>query len=279
MSGAGRRFSRWPSGLLAAAGFGALLVFAAFAPEFLPDPDPSRAWQGPGEMPPFGADDRGRSLWVYATQGASILAWPALLAGFVVALLAVFGGVVRATGAARLDGWVQGMGEVVGALPRMVVVLVVALIVPADSRSLYPLAVTWALLAAPGAMDEAAAVAERLGGSRFVEALRAHGYSAARIFLLHIVGYNLRPVVVRQAAEVSMQVVFLELALSYLALAGDRPSLTHADSVMSWAGLLSQGYTWLVIDMESGHALALGLGLIALVTGASLAVSHAARAR
>jgi ABC-type dipeptide/oligopeptide/nickel transport system permease subunit len=155
------------------------------------------------------------------------------------------------------------------------------LLLPKDARGLLPLALTWAFLSAPGAMDEAAAVAERLGGARFVEALRAHGYSGARIFLVHIVGYNLRPVVVRIGAETMMHVVFLEIALSYLALSENQPSFTHADSQKSWADLLQLGYPSMIpsLDVHSGHALALGLVLLGLIAGTSIAIGQAARAR
>ena len=53
---------------------------------------------------------------------------------------------------------VQFIGEVIGALPRMVVILVVALLLPMDWRSLMPLAIVWAILCALGAIDEAGAV-------------------------------------------------------------------------------------------------------------------------
>ena len=195
----------------------ALAGLVVLAPEHLSPIAQERAAAGPADLPPFGADGRGRPLLEYAAQGASVVALPALVAGLVVAAASVFGGVVRAMGLERLDPVISAASEVVGALPRMVVILVVALVLPREWRGLMPLALTWALLSAPGAMDEAAAVAERLGGARFVEALRAHGYSGARIFLVHIVGYNLRPVLVRQGAEVMSQVVFLEIGLSYLA--------------------------------------------------------------
>ena len=145
--------------------------------------------------------------------------------------------------------------------------------------TLVPLAFAWAVLASPGAMDEAASVAERLGGARFVEALRAHGFSWSRVFLYHIVLLNLRPVVVRQAAETAMQVTFLEIALSYLAAQENQSSFTHADNVKSWADLLEIGYPSLVLDVPTGHALALGLGLVAVVTVMSLMLASAARAR
>ena len=70
-----------------------------------------------------------------------------------------------------------------------------------------------------------------------------------------------------------MQVIFLEIALSYLALAQDQPSFTHADSVSSWADLLNTGYRALIFDdVPTMHALALGVGLVAVVALMALAV-------
>ena len=118
-----------------------------------------------------------------------------------------------------------------------------------------------------------------MGGARFVEALRAHGFSSLRIYLYHIVALNLRPVVVRQGAEVMMQVVFLEVALSYLAVVESQPSFTHLDNLHSWAALLSMGYSALVVNEPSLHALLLGLLLITLIVVTASSVSKAARAK
>lgn len=161
----------------------------------------------------------------------------------------------------------------------MVVILVVALALPRQWRSLLPIGLAWALLAAPGAMDEAAATAGRLGGDKFVEALRAHGFSAVRIYLVHVVWMNLRSVIVRQGAEVGMQVVFLEIALSYLAAAQSDPSFTHADNLHSWASLLYDGYTAIVGGLPMMHALVLGLALVALVALVAQALKLAVRPR
>jgi ABC-type dipeptide/oligopeptide/nickel transport system permease subunit len=271
--------SRWPAGIVALVCLGLLLLAAAIAPEHLPNKLPDSTWMGPTELPPFGSDEGGRALWAYAAQGARVVAVPSLVAGALVALFATFGGVLRAMGVGWLDRGIQAGGEVVGALPRMVVILVVALVLPDEWRGLLPLAVAWALLSAPGAMDEAAAVAERLGGATFVEALRAHGYSAKRIYLYHIVALNLRPVVVRQAAEVMMQVVFLEIGLSYIAEEEDQADFTHPANLKSWANLLKLGYASLVVDVPSGHALSLGVGLIGLIAVMTLAIGRAVRAR
>jgi len=272
--------SRRLAGILALLGFAILIVPGFFAPEFLPSGDMSLRLAPPSEMPPFGADRSGRPLSAYLTQGSKIVAIPSLFAGLIVMAFAVLGGLLACTDSKRLSVVIQGVGEVLGALPRLVVILVVARLVPRDQRSLVPIAVTWALLSAPGAMDEAASVAGRLGGARFVEALRAHGFSKTRVFLYHVVFLNLRPVVVRQALEVFAQVVFLEIALSYLTSAAYLESFTHPDSSHSWAEILFLGYQSLPpVGIESMHALALGMGLIGLVLASSAAAVWAVRAR
>jgi ABC-type dipeptide/oligopeptide/nickel transport system permease subunit len=255
-------------GALAAATVVLVLLVAAgvFAPEHLPNADLSRRAVGPMEAPPFGTDPLGISLGWFAMQGAGVVAIPSAVAALLVMLLSTGAGLARSAGLGWFDVAVTAFGELVGALPRLVVVLVVATATSATYQGLLPIAVTWAVLAAPGAMDEAASTAGRLGGARFVEALRAHGFSATRIYLYHIVWLNLRPVLVRQGAEVLTQVVFLELAISYLVEVSRWKHLTHPDSTYSWAALLYHGYTWLVTPSTGmGHALVLGLLLIASV--------------
>lgn len=241
-------------------------------------PEVARAYQTPFESPPFGRDERGIPLTQYAMQGAAIVAIPSVVAGVVVMLMATFAGLVRCAGVGWFDQALQVFTEFVGALPRLVVVLVVALLVPAEHKGLLPIAVLWALLASPGAMDEAAATAGRLGGERFVEALRAHGFSAIRIYLYHVIFLNLRPVLMRQGAEVMMQVVFLEIALSYLAVSQREPSFTHGDDVSSWATLLYQGYSWLLGE-PLAHSMVLGLALLGVVALMTTSFRISARSR
>jgi ABC-type dipeptide/oligopeptide/nickel transport system permease subunit len=255
-----------------------LVAASAFAPEFLSTPEPGRAFLPPWQAPPFGTDDRGIGLHEVAMQGAAIVTVPSLLSALLVGAMATGAGLVRCLGLPLLDGLLHGTMELVGSLPRLVVVLVVALILPMGWKGLLPIGLAWALLAAPGAMDEAATTAGRLGAERFVEALRAHGFSAGRIYLYHVVWLNLRPVIVRQAAEVLMQVVFLEIALSYLALRRSEPSFTHPDSAFSWASLLYQGYSAL-LGVPVGHAGVLGLALVAAVALLAHALRLAARPR
>jgi len=256
-----------------------LLVLAWSAPELPSTIDRSQRSLKPWEYWPLGTDMNGRPLLDYATQGAKVIAVPSLLAGVLVAVFGMLGGLLRCVEWPTMQTIVQFIGEVIGALPRMVVILVVALLLPLDWRSLMPLAVVWSILCAPGAIDEAGAVAARLGGTRFVEALKAHGFGAWRIYMHHIVLLNLRPVLVRQGAEAMMTVAFLEVALSYLAVVENQSSFTHSDNLRSWADLLKEGYLWLALGLDTGHVLFVGLGLLGLVVLTATALTKASEAR
>ena len=74
-------------------------------------------------------------------------------------------------------------------------------------------------------------------------------------------------------------VVFLEIALSYLAVSRNEPSLTHSDSTYSWAVLLYQGYTAVVGGMPLYHSMVLGLLLVAMVAIMAQALRFGAKAR
>lgn len=265
--------------------FAAMAIASPFLYPMLPVPDRDMFFASPAQLPPFGADDLGRSLFAYALQGASIVLGPATLAGVIVAFFAAMAGLARCAGLAWFDTVLQVFSELMGALPRLVVILVVALATPREYASLVPIAIAWALLAAPGAMDEAASAAGRLGGARFVEALRAHGFSATRIYLYHITWLNLRAVLIRQGAEVLMQTVFLEIALSYLVQVPPvQADLTHSADVKSWASILYLGFQtvaggeWFG-DRSMLHALVLGLGLVAAIALMAQAFRQAARQR
>ena len=250
------------------------------APDLPSSIDRSQRSLKPWEFPPFGTDMNGRPLIEYATQGARVIAIPSLLTGVLVALFGMLGGLLRCVDWPIMQAAVQFFGEIVGALPRMVVILVVALLLPLDWRSLTPLAIVWAVLSAPGAIDEAGAVAARLGGTRFVEALKAHGFGAWRIYMHHIVALNLRPVLVRQGAEAMMTVAFLEVALSYLA--GCKISLhSPIQTICVMGRFVEGGVLWLAVPGmdDSAHVLFVGLGMLGLVVLTATALSKAAEAR
>ena len=65
---------------------------------------------------PFGADGAGVPLSEYASQGARIIAFPAVISGCLVAFLAILGGLLRCTNTPAVEGVVQAFSELVGFL-------------------------------------------------------------------------------------------------------------------------------------------------------------------
>ena len=162
---------------LAVTCFSLLIVMALVAPDLPSTIDRTQRSLKPWEFPPLGTDMNGRPLIEYATQGARIIALPSLFAGVLVAVFGMLGGLLRCVDWPITQTIVQFFGEIVGALPRMVVVLVIG----AFANGLAVIDAFGCCLGCavtPGAIDEAGAVASRLGGTRFVEALKAHGFSA-----------------------------------------------------------------------------------------------------
>jgi len=86
----------------------------------------------------------------FVDQGAKVVAIPSVLSGLVVIVLAIIAGLMRCAGFGWIDNALQLFQELVGALPRLVVILVVAVAMPPDYRSLIPIGLTWAVLSAPG---------------------------------------------------------------------------------------------------------------------------------
>ena len=65
------------------------------------------AYAKPSDFPPLGADDKGRPLIQYATQGARIVAVPSVLAGCLVMLFGMIGGLLQCIQAPRLNSLIQ----------------------------------------------------------------------------------------------------------------------------------------------------------------------------
>jgi len=177
------------------------------------DVDPARAEMGPSAAHWLGTDHLGRDVAKRLVQASRAFALPGLGAALTAGVL----GLAFGTAAGWLGGTVeQGVRlgfTVVGAVPRLILVLLAATIVGDDPAVL---AVATGLVCAP---EVGAAVAARLGDLRraeFVLALRAHGVSDGRILAFHLLWVNARGVVARQVLTAFGWYVGLETTLSYL---------------------------------------------------------------
>ena len=90
-----------------------------------------RCIEGPLQHPPFGTDTRGVPLLEYV-MGAKIVTLPAIISGLLVAFLSTIAGLARCASLTWVDTIIQAVSEIMGALPRMVVVLVIALAIPRE---------------------------------------------------------------------------------------------------------------------------------------------------
>ncbi len=162
---------------------------------------------------PLGTDHLGRDVLHRLVRASRAFVLPGAAAA------AVAGIVGLALG--TLAGWFGGAAEqavrvvftVVGAVPRLVLVLLTATIMGDDPAML---ALAAGLVCAP---ELGSAVAARLGDLRraeFVLALRAHGVPDERILGYHLLWVNARGVVARQLFTVFGYYVGLETTLSYL---------------------------------------------------------------
>ena len=171
--------------VLAVVCFFILLALAWSAPELPSTIDRSQRSLKPWEYWPLGTDMNGRPLIEYATQGARVIAVPSLVAGVLVAFFGMLGGLLRCIELPTMQTTVQFIGEVIGALQDG---LLGGGFAVADGLAFFD-AIGHRVgdTCAPCAIDEA--VAARLGGTR-LEALKAHGFGAWRIYMHHIVVLN-----------------------------------------------------------------------------------------
>ncbi len=189
------------------------LVGLAMPYDVVADVHPDLADAPPAAAHLLGTDHLGRDVLARLIRASRAFVLPGAGAAVVAGVLGLALGTVA--------GWFGGVAEqagrlvftVVGAVPRLVLVLLAATIVGDDPAVL---AVAAGLVCAP---ELGSAVAARLGDLRraeFVLALRAHGVSDARILGYHLLWVNARGVVARQLFTVFGYYVGLETTLSYL---------------------------------------------------------------
>ena len=247
-------------------GFGVagLLVALRVAALFV-DVDPAlptdQPMLGPGDGHLLGTDQQGRDLADRLIVSVEAFFFPGLFACLVTVVLGVPAGSLtgfwprsKAAAAAR------GLLTIVGAWPRLVLVVVVVAIFTASVSDpaafggvrLYLLAGLVGLSFVPQLAHALAEKVLHFQREQFVEAARAHGIPDARILGYHILWANCRDLVLRQACTLFGAFILVETSLSYLGhygvpeprpswgniLAGVKSSVTHTRRLLipeSWA--------------------------------------------
>lgn len=252
MSDGGGR--RWVRGLLSLggnrmarlglAGVLAALSVALLAPLLTPfdpmAPDLERALAPPSGLHLFGTDQLGRDVLSRLLVGARV----SLAISLSSVVLSVTFGTVLGSVAAFFGGWLDGLimrfTDLVLAVPRLVLLIVViALLRPSAAVIVLLLAaIQW-----PSAARLVRAEILSLREREFAEAARALGFSRRRVLLGHLLPNALAPVLVVATLGVGHTVI-LEAGLAFLGLG---VPLSWGSLLLDGQGSLVTGGWWLAV--------------------------------
>lgn len=228
------------------------------------DVAPGRAGEGPGGAHWLGTDHLGRDVAHRLLLGTQACVGP----GLVAALLAGgLGGLAGAGGGwfgGPVEGVVRTLFVVLGALPRLVLVLLACTIFGGDVGVL---AAAVGLACAPEPGGALLARFQALRAAEFVLAAEAHGIPPARVFWYHLLWVNGRAVLLRQMAQAFGFFVVIESTLSYLGGFGVQ------EPTPSWGNMLA--FEFGVIDGNPWAWLAPALCLWLTAWGAAALAGEA----
>jgi peptide/nickel transport system permease protein len=250
---------RTPAGVLGAGLTLVISVVALLAPALAPH-NPVLLDVPPLERPsllyPFGTDHLGRDI----LSGVLLGARPAMTVVLAVAASTAVLGILLGSLAAYCGRWIDDLitrlAEVVQAVPRFFLAILVAAYFGGDLRNLIILLslTSWPFLARV-VRAECLSVVQR----EYVSAARLVGASGARILVRHVVP-NILPSALVVLAITGSRVILLESSLSFLGL-GD-PEL------ISWGFLLNNAQGFL--QTAWWMAVFPGLAIVAAVLGLNL---------
>ena len=231
---------------------GAMLLATLAAPLYAGDPltmDPSRRLQGPSAELWFGTDHLGRDVFARTVFGARM----SLLVGFLVAVLAVAGGLVIGLVAGyfrRIDGAIMRVMDGLMSIPSIllaiafvslthggVIVVVVAIVIPE----------------VPRAARLVRAVVLSAREQPYVEAALSGGARTMKILRRHILPSTIAPLIV-QATYVCANAILTEAGLSFLG-AGIPPDIPTWGNMIAFSRLYIGIAPWTIFC--PGVALAL----------------------
>jgi ABC-type dipeptide/oligopeptide/nickel transport system permease subunit len=251
---------------LAVAGAGvlfAVLVVAAAFPFTGYDPAidalPSRASLPPGAAHWLGTDHNGRDVWSRLMLAAASFVWPGLGACVVAICVGVPLGAVAGYRGGLVEQASRYIFSVINALPRFVLVLLVASIY---GDSLWMLAAVTGVAYAPALGEDVFNQIQRLRVADYVMASRAHGLPEWRILWIHLVWAACRRLIARHALTLFAYFAVLEATLSYLGHFGVQEPLP------SWGNMLT--HDWFQADVSWIAAMSPAIAIWTVVAAATV---------
>ena len=253
---------RRPVAVCATAFLAVLVVVSVAAPLFAPyNPeaqDLTRVLSGPSTHNLLGTDTLGRDVLSRLIYGGrrSLLS---IVEGLVVVMLL---GIQLGLAAGYLGGWtdrvLSRVGEMVMAIPAIVLILVVLAAVPHNEDVAM---LTFGVLGTPTVMRVVRGATLQVRRDLYIQAARVSGLTHLRIVTRHILPRVTGPVIV-QASLFSAYALLFETGIAYLGLTGNPEAPT-------WGGMIAEASTvieqqsWLLVPPGALVALTiLALGLL-----------------
>ncbi|MBM4396905.1 MAG: ABC transporter permease [Deltaproteobacteria bacterium] len=230
--------------VLAMAAWGAASDPAAATATHGSDED-AGAYVAPSAEHLLGLDRNGRDMLARLVHSTRAFAGPGLLAAVA--------GVLLGAAAGSLTGWSSGAPgrrlsaiaaraagvvlSAIDAVPRLALILLAAL---AFGGRMWAVAIGVAVSFTPTVAAEITSRVAAFRQEEFIDAARAHGLSATRILLLHILWLNSRTLLMKWAAYLFGTMVLVETSLSYLGTIEGSMNLGVAEPLPSWGNMLAR---------------------------------------
>jgi peptide/nickel transport system permease protein len=246
--------SRWRAATLAdraAVGYGLLVValvvtsYILGAAGWLPH-DPAHmdmrhlnAPPGPGHA--LGTDFLGRDILSRLILGIQAYFLPGLLAVSISLALGAALGVVAGYRGGRAEALVTYLSNLVDAVPRLVLIL---LVIAAFRADIYYVMLVVGITGAPALASLIAGRIQFLRQKSFIEAAHVLGLPTRVIVAKHILWYNCAPLLIIQATLGMGEAILVETSLSYLGFGVQEPTPSWGNMVQAGANYFFHGKFW-----------------------------------
>ena len=246
--------SHWRAATLAdqlAVAYGLLVVglvlvsYVLGAGGWLPD-DPARMDMARLNAPPgaghlLGTDFLGRDILARLIVGIQAYFIPGLLAIAITLLLGTTLGVLAGYRGGRAEALVTYLGNLVDAVPRLVLIL---LVIAAFRADIYYVMLVVGITGAPAVASIIAGKIQFLRQKSFIEAAHVLGLPTRVIVLKHILWYNCAPLLIIQATLGMGEAILVETSLSYLGFGVQEPTPSWGNMVQAGANYFFHGKFW-----------------------------------
>lgn len=195
----------------------------------------------PLQMPPFGSDGAGRSVWVLVATGARLSMLIGLSTMFIAVTIGTVVGAIAGYFGGRIDNILMRLVDLFLSIPFLFVILVAARFF--GGGELVPLIIIFGVLFWPGLARLVRALFLSLREQDFVLAARAVGVGDMRIAFRHILPNALGPIIVTATLLVANAII-TEAFVSYLNFGLKAQDISWGNALSDAQSRMSVGNWW-----------------------------------